>query len=326
MKFGIIGTNFVSDYFMKGAQLTQDCEVSAVCATSLAKAEAFAAKYDIPHCYDDYQKMFDDSVVEAVYVAVPNSLHHRISKYFLERGIPVFCEKPMASNIDEVKDLIDTAGKNNTYLHEGLIPIFHPNFISLKEALKSVGPIRQVTLNFSQYSSRYDAYLAGENPTTFRSELSNGALMDMGIYPIGICIGLWGKPEKVSSYATLLATGVDASGTSIFKYPDFPVSISYSKASNTGNLNEISGEKGRITFDMAKCLGEIRFEDRLTKNKSRIGSDKEETFYFEILDMIQNIKESRIESGKMPFELSLAIHEVITDCRRQSGIIYPCDS
>ena len=326
MNFGIIGTNFVSDYFMSGALECPDCEVVAVSATSMEKADKFADKYNIPHRFDDYEKMAEADLIDAVYIATPNGKHLTHSKYFLERKIPVFCEKPLAGNLKEVEEMIACAKANNTYLHEGLVPIFNPNFVALTNALELIGPIRQVTLNFSKYSSRYDAYLRGENPTTFRCELANGAIMDLGVYPIGLCVCLFGKPRKILSASSLLPTKADISGTSIFCYDDFNVSISYSKASDTENLSEICGERGIITIDVCSILGNMYFIDRNTKEKTRIGGDLKPNFYYQIKDMIDNINDGLIESKRMSFEKSLAVHAAITECRRQAGIVYPCDT
>lgn len=325
MKFGIIGTNFVSDFFMNGAIQEPECEVVAVSDISITSAEKFASKYGIPNYFDSFEKMYEANLIEAVYVAVPNGLHLAISKYFLERKIPTFCEKPLAGNHREVLELVKCSIDNNTYLQEGLVPLYNPNFTALKKSLAMVGDIRQVTFNFSKYSSRYDSYLAGENPTTFRSELANGAIMDLGVYPIGDCIGLFGEPKQIHSASTLLDTKADVSGTSIFMYDNFNVTISYSKASDTNIISEICGELGTITIDMMSRLENIYFTDRLTKQKTRIGFELKEGFYYEINDMIANVKLGKIESDKIPHKTSIAVHKVITECRNQAVIVYPCD-
>ncbi len=337
MKVGMIGTNFVSDFYMEGIKEVEGSEVVAVCDITMDKANAFADKYNIEYRFDAYQKMYDANIVEAVYIAVPNGLHLEISKYFLERKIPVHCEKPLAGNYREVKEMIDCAKENKTYLHEGLMPLFNPNLSAIKDALKDLGPIHQVTFNYSKYSSRYDAYLAGENPTTFRSELANGAIMDLGVYPISVCVGLFGAPKKVMSASSLLDTGADVSGVSIFVYDDFNVSISYSKASDTSIESEICGENGTITIDVISTLREVYLINRATENRSmydgtgdpngrvRIGGDLNANFSYQIKSMADSIKAGKTESDLMTFDISLAIHKAITECREQAGIVYPCD-
>lgn len=325
MKFGIIGTNFVSDFFMDGAAEVENCEVVAVCSRRKENADRFAAKYGIPNSFDSYQEMAASGLIDAVYVAVPNGLHKEISEYYLTRKIPVFCEKPLAGNLSEVESMVACAKENQTYLQEGLIPLYNPNFQILKDNLGKLGRIHQATFNYSKYSSRYDAYLRGENPTTFRRELANGAIMDLGVYVFADCIGLWGKPNQVLSACSLLDTGTDVSGNSILIYDDFPVTLAYSKASDTENMNEICGENGILTFDIPSMPTVVTFIDRKTTERTILSVPKKENFFYEITEMINRVEAGEIESSKVPFATSLAVHEVITQCREQAGIIFPCD-
>ena len=252
-------------------------------------------------------------------------MHHPITTYFLEKGIPTFCEKPLAANHEQVKELIDCAKKNHTYLQEGLIPLYNPNFQILRDNLNLVGRIRQVNLNFSKYSSRYDAYLSGENPTTFRNELANGATMDLGVYVVADCVGLFGKPNKILSTASLLDTGADVAGSSILSYDDFNVTLNYSKASDTVNTCEICGELGQLLIDQPSQPQRISFIERKTGKHTELGIAPKENFSYEIAEMINQIKKNEIESTKVPFDVSLAIHETLTEMRRQSGIVFPMD-
>lgn len=325
MRFGIIGTNFVSGFFMDGAKHVEKCEVVAVCHKTVEGAKKFADRYNIPHYFDSYEKMYEANLIDAVYIAVPNGLHLQISNYFLSRKIPTFCEKALAGNLKEVESMINCAKENNTYLQEGLIPLYNPNFKILKDNLHLVGTIRQVNFNFSKYSSRYDAYLRGENPTTFRSELSNGAIMDLGVYIFADCISLWGKPNRIMSTSSLLATGSDVSGSSIFMYDKFNVALSYSKASDTTNICEICGELGNLTIDMPSQPKTITFIDRKTKKSIILSVPVKENFFYEISEMISQIESGYKESKSVPFSTSIAVHDVLTNCRKQAGIIFPCD-
>ena len=325
MKFGIIGTNFVSEFFMNGANEHALCDVVAVSDVTMASAKAFADKHNIEHSFDDYKKMCDANICDAVYIAVPNGLHSQISLYFLQRKIAVFCEKPLAANIDQVTEMIECAKKNNTYLQEGLIPLYNPNFKILKDSLPMVGKIRQATFNFSKYSSRYDAYLRNENPTTFRADLANGAIMDLGVYIFADVIGLWGKPVSIEGRCTLLDTKADIAGTSIFEYPEFNVSLSYSKASDTNNICEICGELGILTIDFPSQPKTITFINRLTQEKTILSVPVFENFYYEIDEMIKCVNQGKIQSDLCPFETSIAVHDCLTQARKMANIVFPCD-
>ena len=91
----------------------------------------------------------------------------------------MICEKPLASNLQEVESAIAVA-KNNVVLFEAFKTASLPNFLLLREALDKVGELRKAFINYCQYSSRYQRYLDGENPNTFNPAFSNGSIMDIG--------------------------------------------------------------------------------------------------------------------------------------------------
>ncbi|MFV0255054.1 MAG: Gfo/Idh/MocA family protein [Erysipelotrichaceae bacterium] len=325
MRIALIGTNFVTDMFMAGAKLLDGCDVVAVCDVSMEKANAFADKYQIPLRYDSYEKLADKELTDAIYIATPNALHHDMSIYFLKRGFAVYCEKPMSANIQQVEEILEVATNNKSFVLEGLMPLYNPNFKILKDALDLVGPIHQVVLNQSQYSSRYDAYLEGKNPTTFRSELANGAIMDLGVYAIGVCVGLFGKPHNIVSKASLLDTGADVAGNSMFEYGDFIANVLYSKASFTNNKSEICGEHGTLRFNPLNLLSDIEFIDRKTKEVKVISEKVETPIYYVLKEMMEDLAKGHTEASKHPFDQIRAVHEVMSECRRQAKIEYPQD-
>lgn len=325
MKVGIVGTNFVSDFFMEAQQLVEACEVVAVSDLTLEKARAFADKYDIPYAYGSYQEMLEAGVIEAVYLAIPNGLHHDVSIYFLQHKIPVLCEKPFGSNVREVKEMVAAAQENHTYLQDAIVPLYTENFQLTKEALPMVGKLRRAIICYGKYSSRYDAYLRHENPTTFRRELSNGSTMDLGVYAISDAVALFGKPKRVMASGILLETGVDALGTAVLSYDGFEVVILHSKVTDTVMIPEIQGEDGNIYIDLLSRFDDVWFVDRKTKERTTISKPWKYNMSWEIQEFCDCVAEGRIESKKVPHQLSIDIHEVLTECRRQMGVVYPAD-
>lgn len=335
MRFGIVGTNFVSDFFMEAAAYVPSCEVVSVCSGRKENAVRFAEKYDIKNVYEDYIEMIESGTIDAVYLGVPNGLHHDMTIECLKRKIATFTEKPFATNYREAKEMIECANENKTYVHDGLVPLYTSNFQILKEAMSEIGVIRRAVFNFGKYSSRYDAYLRGENPTTFRRELSNGSTMDIGIYAIGDAVALFGKPKKIIATAQLLETGVDALGTCLFVYDGFEVILLHSKVTDTEIMSEIQGEEGFIQIDLLSRMSHIYLTRRDTSEgctlapkqgiKTKISNDNADNFSAQIEDFIQNVEQGKLESEKCPHQLTLDIIEVMTECRRQAGVIYPAD-
>lgn len=334
MRIGVVGTNFVSDMFMAGASFVSEVKVTAVCSGKYENAVRFAEKYEIENIFHNYIEMMESDTVDAIYLATPNSMHYQMAIECLKRKFPVFCEKPLASNYEQVKEMIETARENNVHLHDGTVSLYSPNLKVLKEYLKKIGKIRKAVFIFSKYSSRYDAYLKGENPTTFRRELCNGSIMDLGIYAIADVVALFGKPQKIYATAQLLETGVDCAGTAIFSYPGFEVVILHSKVTNTQIISEIQGEKGNIYIPMVSRLEKIYYQPgqehpKMVYNENNemisIGQDFDHQFANQLRDFVYCYKNGLVESEVNPFSQILDIHEVLTECRLQSKVIFDCD-
>jgi predicted dehydrogenase len=325
MKFAIIGTNFVSDMFMEGAIILDECEVVAVCSKKIENSKKFAEKYNILNVFDNYMELIKWGDFDAAYIATPNSTHKEIAISFLNAGKHVFCEKPMAANYDEVKEMIECAKRNGVYLHEGLVPLYSENFKIIIKNLGRVGKIRQVNINMSQYSSRYNAYLEGKNPTTFQRELCNGATMDLGVYTLALCIALFGKPKKMLSASIMLDTGVDVSTSSILAYDDFLVNLAYSKANNTENKFEICGENGILIINHPTRIQSVTFKSNSTGESEELAVKPKPLFFYEIKEMLNCVGEGKKESDSVPLDLSLMLHRQLTDIRMQGGILFPAD-
>ena len=133
MRIGIVGTNFVSDMFMKGAEAVPEIQASAVISGHREHAEAFAGKYGIPHVYGNLEELLDSGEIDAVYLAVPNSLHKEMALQVLKRGIPLICEKPLVPTLADAKELYACAEAHHAYLHDAIVPLYTDHFQILKD-------------------------------------------------------------------------------------------------------------------------------------------------------------------------------------------------
>lgn len=325
MKIGVVGTNFVSDTFMAGAKEVE--KVSVTCVTSGHKENAirFAEKYNIETVCDSLDEMLEKKLVDVVYLAVPNAMHYEMTKKCIEAHTNVLTEKPFMVTSSEAKEIYDLANKNQVYVHDGIMPLYSSGLKVIRENLNRVGKIHNVVFDFSKYSSRYDAYLEGKNPTTFRKELCNGAIMDLGVYCISDVVSLFGKPNKISASAELLDTGADISSNAIFSYDDFSAVVMNSKASDSIYPCVISGEKGILEIHGASLLNKVVFRDRKEKKEEVLFEENQNPFIREIEDLVENIEQGYSESKKVPHQLSIDIISCIEEIRHKTGIIYPCD-
>ena len=245
IKIGIIGTNKISHSFCEAAIQNDQTELFAVYSRRQETGEQFADKHAISHVFTDYIE-FLNSGLDAVYIASPNYIHCEQAIQAMEAKKHVLCEKVMAINEKEAEEMIACARKNQVVLLEAMRSDFDPAFELVKEQLPRIGTLRRVDFEYCQYSSRYDNFLNGIVENAFDPKLLNSSVRDIGVYCIHAIVRMFGMPESVESYSTLLSNGFEGSGIVLMKYPDFLAQAVYSKITASVNPSVIQGEKGSI--------------------------------------------------------------------------------
>lgn len=325
ISFGMIGSNFISDRFIAAGSMLENFTVSAICSRSMDTAKAFASKHSIPHCYTDVIEMIDSGHIQALYIASPTNLHAYYAEIALEKGIHVLCEKPVTSNSKELRRLIDLATNKKVLFMEAMKSTIMPSFRQAAVHISDIGQPRRYFASFCQYSSRYDAYKAGNVMNAFKPEYSNGALMDIGVYCIYPAVMLFGKPKSVKATAYMLESGVDGEGSIILEYEDMDAVVMYSKISNSSLPVEIQGENGNLVLDRVSDPSSITFVPRGGKAVDLSLPTIEQDMYYEIEHFIQLIEENKIESPINSFTTSLTTMEIMDEARKQIGLVFPAD-
>lgn len=326
VRFGIIGTNFITEKILKAAKLEPRFELTAVYSRTQSRADEFAHKYEIPHTFISIEEMAASSLIDAVYIASPNSLHASQSILFMEHGKHVLCEKPFASNAEEVRLMINASKKYGVTLMEAMKPSLTPNFMAIKNHIKDIGEVRRYFSCYCQYSSRYDSLKNGIVENAFNPELSNGAAMDLGVYTIFPMVVLFGRPKKISVTGLKLSTGADAQGAVNFEYEGMNATVLYSKIANSALPTEIQGEDGTIVIDRINIINDVRLKDRLTGDETILSEPHfSDEYYFEIAEFINLIQQGKQESDINSHQNSLITIEIVDEIRRQLSVVYPAD-
>jgi predicted dehydrogenase len=322
-----IGTSWITRSFIGGLDLLSDMyNLSAVYSRSKERGEEFLKDINKTACiFTDLNEMAKDSEIDAVYIASPNSLHFEQAMLMVENKKHVIVEKPMVISEEQFMKLSEAARNNDVIFMEAIIPMHLPARKIIKENLWKIGRIQSSRFQFCQLSSKYKDYVLGNNPNIFNPRFATGTLMDLGVYCVGFAIGLFGKPKKILSTASLLENAADVAGSTIYDYGDYVVSLNYSKVCDANPVAEICGELGTIRINHPSLLTTVTFTDRLTKEVKNLGVEQKHNFYYEISEMIDQIEKGQLESRSVPLSLSQEIHEVMTEMRRQSNIVFPAD-
>ncbi|WP_338448924.1 Gfo/Idh/MocA family oxidoreductase [Niallia oryzisoli] len=322
IKFGIIGTNWITDSFIEAASMAEDFVLSAVYSRSEERAAEFAQKYGVETIFTDLKEMAKSDAIDAVYIASPNSFHAKQAILLMKHKKHVLCEKPLASNTAEVKEMIHTAKENNVLLMEALKTTLLPNFKVVQENLHKIGTVRRFTASYCQYSSRYDAYKAGTVLNAFNPAFSNGSIMDIGIYCIYPLVVLFGKPTAIKANGYILESGVDGEGSIILSYPEMEAVVMFSKITDSSLPSEIQGEDGNIVIDKMNPIEkvEIHYRNGIVENVSQ---SQQHSMYYEADEFIKLIKAGKYESTINTYTNSLITAEIIEETRKQMGVVFP---
>ena len=322
IRFGMIGTGKIAEKFWQANRYGKDFELTAVYSRTLERARQFGFQKGQLQYFDDLEAFANSDCIDAVYVASPNCCHYEQVMTLLKAGKHVLCEKPMASNLKEAQEMFAEAEKKNLILLEGMRSIYAPSFQKMIPYMETLGTIRRATLQYCQYSSRYDNYKRGIVENAFKPELSNGALMDIGVYVVSCMIRLFGAPKSIKASGIKLHNGVDGAGTILMEYPDMIGEAIYSKITDSAMPSQIQGEDASMLVQEIENVKDLRI----------VRKGVVQSIHFEQSDNILNYETQEfikmIKTGmgwEKSKEITLETMKVLDEARKQLHIVFPAD-
>jgi xylose dehydrogenase (NAD/NADP) len=213
VRWGILGTGRINRKLIAGAGQSDAVEIVAVGSRGQERAAAFAAEHGIPRAHGSYEDLLADGAVEAVYISLPNSLHHPWTMRALAAGKHVLCEKPYSRRPAEVVEAFDAADRAGLVLSEAFMWRHGPQVGKLLELLPGIGELVTIRATFCYRL---------EDPTDIRlrPDLEGGSLMDVGCYCVSGARLLAGQvPERVYGEELRGPTGVDSRFSGTLRFP-----------------------------------------------------------------------------------------------------------
>ena len=290
MKLGIIGSGMIVKDFLSFAHELPEIKLEAITARNIGNLKELQSKYNIKNIYTDIDLCFENKEVDTIYVAVPNNLHYSVAKKALEAGKNVICEKPFTLKYDEAVELFEIAEAKGLILIEAITNQYQKNYLDIKDNIDNIGEIRLVECNFSQLSSRYEAFKNGILAPVFDKSKGGGVLGDLNIYNIHFVVGLFGKPGKVH-YAPNIVNDVDTSGILLLEYDNFKVVCIAAKDTFNNSYVNIQGDQGVI-----KVIGptnevpnySIQTKDNFIEENNNIHSHRMFAEFKKFVEVINN--------------------------------------
>ena len=177
MRWGIISTANINRLVIPPARASPKVDLVGVASRDQGRAEAYAAKWEIPRAYGSYEALLADDEIEAVYISLPNNLHCEWSIRSVEAGKHVLCEKPMSKRAADVEEAFDAAERAGRILSEAFMYRHNPQTKRLQQLLHdgAVGAVQVIRSCFS-------FALHDPDNIRLRTDLDGGSLMDVGCY------------------------------------------------------------------------------------------------------------------------------------------------
>lgn len=211
VKWGVLGNAEIARVCVIPAmQKSRNGKVHALGTRSPERARQVVAENNIARVYGDYDDLLSDPEVDAVYIPLPNHLHHPWTLRALRAGKHVLCEKPLACDAREAQEMVNVAADTGLLLMEGIMYRFHPRSQRIKE-MAANGSIGTVCLVRSAFCYPMDKELleSGQN-ARLKPDMGGGALLDVGCYSVSVARWfLDAEPTQLQAQAVYHPAGVD---------------------------------------------------------------------------------------------------------------------
>ncbi len=319
----ILGAGAVVPEFLTAIHSIPEFQVTTIFGRekSREKVTRFAEEHSIPKVCFQYEEILSDPEIDVLYIALPNHLHYEYAKEALENGKHVIVEKPFTGTYKEAKDLVDTARKKHVFVFEAVSSLYLPNYLETKKLLPTLGDIKIVEMNFSQYSHRYDDFKAGRVHPVFDPEKYGGALMDINVYNIHLAAGLFGRPKAIHYYANL-ECGIDTSGILLLEYSAFICTCIGAKDCSGPCQVSIQGNQGEIvSHDPANTYTSFTYQ-LYGKAPQEVALNRGfHRMYSEMNTFAKQIKSGDENAVYEENEESLLVMEILDEARTQVGML-----
>lgn len=198
VRVGMIGTSWYADSLhLPSLTSHPDAVVTALCGRNQERAGELARKFHVPHVFADYRELMTSGLVDAVVIATPDDLHHAMTLAAVEAGLHVVCEKPLALNARDAREMAekaDAAGvKHMTFFT--LRWFQHTQFVKELVDAGTVGNTSHCQISYVHGNAREPHYrwrLDGER--------ANGILGDLGSHLIDLARWFNGEIVRVAAH------------------------------------------------------------------------------------------------------------------------------
>ena len=269
--YAVIGLGRVAGHFMPAVLSTTNSRITGLVSGHPDKAARIAAQYSVPatsiYNYENFDEIAHNPAINAVYVALPNSMHAEFTIRAAKAGKHVLCEKPMSTSVADAEQMIAACKAANVKLMIAYRCHYDPTHLRAIQLIRdgSLGKVQAIESAFGFNSSpgewRLNKKLAGGGP-----------LVDVGIYSLNACRYLTGEePENIAAFASVIDhdgrfNEVEENLSWSMRFPSGIVASCTTTygADTSGGYFRVYGSKGWLEVDHAFVYQGLRLRARLS--------------------------------------------------------------
>uniref|UniRef100_A0A034WTD2 Trans-1,2-dihydrobenzene-1,2-diol dehydrogenase n=1 Tax=Bactrocera dorsalis TaxID=27457 RepID=A0A034WTD2_BACDO len=321
LKWGIAAASRITHDFVNALSTIEDSQhtVLAVADVEMARAREFAARHEIPKCYDGFDALSLDADVDVVFVGTLNAYRYRVVRLMLERAKHVLCEKPLCLSVPQAEELYRVAKERNVFLMEGMWSRCFPSYARLHELLQSdcIGEITHIQVQHGC-------------PAYVERSLGSSITLELGLYALQLGQLIYGcAPVHVKCNAQLNNVGVDVECEFILDYgQNRKLAACISGLENLENCAKLLGSKGEIKLNNYWCCTSLAKPNNVNENwplpsaKYEFNHTNACGLRYEAEEVRRCIEKRLLECPLYTHAQSLELLQIAEEMRRQIGVNY----
>jgi predicted dehydrogenase len=324
--YAVIGIGRIGDIFIRGVQMSSNSAITGLVSGHRDKADKYAAKYSVPagsiYSYEKFDEIAHNPAIDAVYVALPNSMHAEYTIRAAKAGKHVLCEKPMSVSVSDAEAMVAACKAANVKLMIAYRCQYEPLFLRAAKLIRdgALGKIQTIesAFGFPEVAGewRLSKKLAGGGP-----------LFDVGIYSLNACRFLTAEePSDITAHASVIDHDgrFDEVEENIAWTMKFPSGALASCATTYGaqldGYLRIQGSKGSLELEPAFNYDGIHLRGRVSGTRIDEPSTSRHPYQFQLeADHFSNCVLNNTEP-KTPGEEGLRDMRHLTQIYRSAGI------
>lgn len=326
VRWGLLGAGHIARRGAEGIQAAAGCELAAVAARDLGRAQALASEFAVAgadvRAYGSYEELVADDGVDAIYINTTHPWHRDQSLLAIGAGKHLLVEKAFTLNAEEAQEVFDAAREAEVFVMEGMWTRTLP---LIREVVRIVGAgeIGDVVKVSADLTLARDF-----DPAHRLFDLGNGggALLDLGVYACTIPWLFLGEPDTLHVMGSLAPSGVDQVVALQWGYESGAIAQSYVTTRGRGPSRAvIIGTRGYVEIDPpfhGAQTATVVVGDAQPRRVER----PHDRFAHEFAEAARCIRAGLLESPLVPHSDTIGILEILDAARSELGVVYPTEA